>query len=397
MVFDVARVRGAYTSVSGTWTYLNAQEQPQIPERVSSAVSRGFRSAPLAAEIERGAGSHALLQRAGRFIADDHFYSARMAIADMTGTSADAVLLGPSRDVLFARLSRALRPLLRRGSSAVFSRTDSCGLDLDAEIRWAEPDLGTGEVPAWQFSKLVDGSTRVVALSAASRQVGTINPILEIAEYVHDSSRAWVLVDATPLAGHRPITREALGADIISVDCEAFGGPQVAALAFRDTTMFPRIDMEVFDTPVAAGLAAGVSAAVDHLADLDEDARGTRRYRLAQGVESAANYLGWLGTYLVDSIESLPNTHVFGVTGEAAAGSDVDRIPHATFCINGVPADMIQQRLINNGLVATVAEADPLLTAMGVGDTKGAISVGLGPYNTVADVDQLIRVVASLA
>lgn len=100
MVFDVARVRGAYTSVSGTWTYLNAQEQPQIPERVSSAVSRGFRSAPLAAEIERGAGSHALLQRAGRFIADDHFYSARMAIADMTGTSADAVLLGPSRDVL---------------------------------------------------------------------------------------------------------------------------------------------------------------------------------------------------------------------------------------------------------------------------------------------------------
>lgn len=252
-------------------------------------------------------------------------------------------------------------------------------------------------MPAWQFSKLVDGSTRVVALSAASRQVGTINPILEIAEYVHDSSRAWVLVDATPLAGHRPITREALGADIISVDCEAFGGPQVAALAFRDTTMFPRIDMEVFDTPVAAGLAAGVSAAVDHLADLDEDARGTRRYRLAQGVESAANYLGWLGTYLVDSIESLPNTHVFGVTGEAAAGSDVDRIPHATFCINGVPADMIQQRLINNGLVATVAEADPLLTAMGVGDTKGAISVGLGPYNTVADVDQLIRVVASLA
>ena len=43
MVFDVARVRGLYTSLGDGWTYLSAHAQPQIPERVSSAVARGFR------------------------------------------------------------------------------------------------------------------------------------------------------------------------------------------------------------------------------------------------------------------------------------------------------------------------------------------------------------------
>ena len=42
MVYDLARVRGLYTSLGDGWTYLS---QPQVPERVASAVARGFRLA----------------------------------------------------------------------------------------------------------------------------------------------------------------------------------------------------------------------------------------------------------------------------------------------------------------------------------------------------------------
>jgi len=52
MVFDVARVRGLYTSLGDGWTYLSAHAQPQIPERVSSAVARGFRQAPVVEYVE---------------------------------------------------------------------------------------------------------------------------------------------------------------------------------------------------------------------------------------------------------------------------------------------------------------------------------------------------------
>ena len=34
---------------------------------------------------------------------------------------------------------------------------------------------------------------------------------------------------------------------MVIVDCTAIGAPQVAALAFRDTSMFPRIDMAAKD------------------------------------------------------------------------------------------------------------------------------------------------------
>ena len=37
MAFDVASVRGLYTSLGDGWTYLNAHDAPQIPERVSAA------------------------------------------------------------------------------------------------------------------------------------------------------------------------------------------------------------------------------------------------------------------------------------------------------------------------------------------------------------------------
>ena len=42
MAYDVASVRGLYTSLSDGWTYLNAHDCPQIPERVSAAVSVSY-------------------------------------------------------------------------------------------------------------------------------------------------------------------------------------------------------------------------------------------------------------------------------------------------------------------------------------------------------------------
>ena len=252
-------------------------------------------------------------------------------------------------------------------------------------------------MPAWQYTNLVTGDTRLVTLSAVHPQVGTVNDVSQISENVREHSRAWVLVDATALAGFSPITIDDLGVDMVIVDCTAIGAPQVAALAFRDTSMFPRIDMAAFLEDVAPGLVAGLPAAVDHLAGLVEQDHGSRRQRLETSLFEAGLYLRRMADYLADSLSSMTRLHVFGVTGEIAYGSTATRVPRVTFCIPGIPASTIRRRLIDNRLVTTVAKPDPLLSAMGLEDTDGAITVGLGPYNTTHDVDQLIRVLASLA
>ena len=398
MVFDVARVRGLYTSLGDGWTYLSAHAQPQIPERVSSAVARGFRQAPVVEYVEPNTGNHgnhSVAPEMGRLGAESQMKAARQAVADLTGTTANAVILAPRIDVLYQRLDTALRPVLRRGQ-LLASRADTHQLTND-DIAYAEPDLGTGEVPAWQYTNLVTGDTRLVTLSAVHPQVGTVNDVSQISENVREHSRAWVLVDATALAGFSPITIDDLGVDMVIVDCTAIGAPQVAALAFRDTSMFPRIDMAAFLEDVAPGLVAGLPAAVDHLAGLVEQDHGSRRQRLETSLFEAGLYLRRMADYLADSLSSMTRLHVFGVTGEIAYGSTATRIPRVTFCIPGVPASTIRRRLIDNRLVTTVAKPDPLLSAMGLEDTDGAITVGLGPYNTTHDVDQLIRVLASLA
>ncbi|MEZ2121886.1 MULTISPECIES: aminotransferase class V-fold PLP-dependent enzyme [unclassified Corynebacterium] len=416
MALDVARVRGLYVSLSDGWTYLNAHELPQIPERVASGVATAFRTSASAAQSQVATGTHGLTAPGGELIGGAHATAARRALADLVGASADRVVLGPNRDVLLRSLADAVRPRLRRGGSVILSRFadpslngpfTALGAGEGVTLRWAEPDLGTGEWPAWQYRELVDGSTRLVVVNAAHRLLGTVAPVREIAETVHSRSRAWVLVDASAIAPYRGIDMDEWGADIVLVDCAAFGGPQISALVFRDTTMFPRLDA-IWDGapensaaklelgPLPTGLLGGVAPAVDHLADLKENARGSRRNRLIASTGELEDYMHFLSLHLIDSLQWLGRLHLLGITGETAG--DVyrqDRVPRVSLVVPGVAAEVVQQRLLANRLITTVSPSDPLLEQMGAWEAGGSVTVALGPFNTTADIDQLTRAVAS--
>ena len=415
MVFDMARVRGLYVSLSDGWTYLNAQESAQVPEKVSTGVAMAFRTAASIAMLEPATGSHSKSQLVGQQLGISQVDSARRAIADLVGATPERVVLGPNKQMLMRSLADAMRPILRPNTSVVLCRSDEPTTTqhfqhFDAAVEWAEPDLGTGELPAWQFSKLVSGSTRLVVLPAAHRLVGTITPVSEISDMVHSASRAWVLVDASAIAPYRSIDMEILGADIIAVECAPLGGPQIAALVFRDTTMFPRLapinpqalhdsaqKLELGALP--SGLLGGVAPAIEHLAGLDEYARGTRRTRLTSSFADLAHYHYFLTHHLVESLHGLGNVHLLGISGEAAGlgVTAIDRVPRVTFLVPGVSAETVQQRLLANGIVTSVSPHDPLLEAMGAGEAGGSVTIGLSPFNTTHDIDQLTRALASLA
>ena len=160
MAYDVASVRGLYTSLSSGWTYLNAHDAPQVPERVASAVARSFRAAFTVAPPEPAQGSHTRFAPGcpeGETLVAD----ARAAVADLTGASPERVILGPSVHALYLALSAAMRPLFRHNSSVVVTGLDDPRLTstiqlVDAQVRWAQADLATGELPPWQFEQLVD-------------------------------------------------------------------------------------------------------------------------------------------------------------------------------------------------------------------------------------------------
>lgn len=414
MTYDVASVRGLYTSLSDGWIYLNAHDCPQVPERVSAAVARSFRTAPAVKHPEPAAGSHskpASGSPEGKGLLDD----ATSAVADIVGASPERVVLGPGLPYLYASLAAAMRPMLRSNSSVVLNNLDRVELTAAlsrsaAEVRWAAADLATGALPGWQYMDLVDGGTRLVSVPAAHPHLGSVAPVAEIAETVRAQSRAWVLVDASSYAPYRPIDFDEWGADIIALDVKELGGPDISALVFRDEAMFGRLEsiaapdaagVERLALKVSAGLAGGVAPTVDHYASFAPApaGRASRRTRLTVSMGEASTYLNGLRDDLHTFLGTLPAVHIVGVSGEAAAESEpvADRIPRLSFGVVGVPATTVLQRLFAHGIVATMTPQSQLTEEMGVAELGGAVTVSLGPFNTTADIEQLIRTVASLA
>ena len=398
MGFDVAQVRGT-DQLSHSWTYLNAADGPLIPELVMSAVNTSFRTARTIDAPATSGGTHARAATPTRHSASFDL-SARRAVADLLGAKADCVILGPDIPTLIQALMSGLpwpspqAVVARTLPQAILSRF--AGLD----VTFAEPDLGTGELPTWQFNELVTGATRLVMVPAADPLIGQVTDIATISDHVRSRSRAWLIADLTALAPYRPVHMNDLGADIALIDFAALGGPEVAALILRDTSMFLRLKEGTFDhLRVAPALLGAVAPTVDHLAGLDADAPGNRRHRLAHSGRAAAEWLAALDTYAIDSLIGL-GVHVAGISGDAAAGDprNANRIGRITFTMPGIPATTIHQRLLAHGIVTTLAgEQSPLVTLMGIEEAGGGITVGLAPYNKHQDVDQLIRAVASLA
>lgn len=396
MAYDVWGVRGLYTSLASGWTYLNAHDRPQIPEKVATATATSFRTSALVSAPEPG-GSH-LKVTPGQPEGEQFFDAAQRAVADLAGVQPGQVILGPSVKVLYGALEKAMAPMFRRESSIVKSPLDRHTVSIGQE-RWAQVDLATGDVPAWQFGEIADGSTRLVTVPAAHGELGNVAPVAEIVEVVREVSRAWVLVDASSYTPYRPLNLEQWDAHIVAVDVAQLGGPEVAALIFRDEAMYARLDMDAFDLPVSAGLAGGVPAVVDHYASLVEwgAGRASRSKRLRNSMGELERYLNGLRDDLHLYLGTLPAVHIVGVTGEAAADAKVDRIPRLAFGVNGVPAETVQARLVANGIVAKQTAITPLLEEMGVAEFGGAVTVALAPFNTSADIEQLVRTVASLA
>lgn len=402
MAFDVWGVRGLYTSLGDGWTYLNANAHPQVPEKVVSAVARSFRTANVVAPPEL-AGSH-VRQAPGETEGAACITAARAAVADLAGVRPAQVVLGPSLRVLYAALAQAMRPMLRRASSIVLSPLERPELAaqlerIPAEARRVHADLATGDVPAWQYREVADGSTRLVSLPAVHAELGNVLAVAEIAEAVRDVSRAWLLIDASGYLPYRSLDLEKLGADIAAVDLAQLGGPDVSALIFRDEAMFNRLDMSALELAVSPGLAGGVPAVVDHYAGLVEwgAGRASRSKKLKASMGELEAYLNGLRDDLHFYLGTLPAVHIVGVTGEAAADAKVDRVARLAFGVVGVPADTVQRRLLANGIVATRTPESPLLEEMGVAEMGGAVTVALAPFNTHGDIEQLVRTVASLA
>src|SRR5262245_14831547 len=124
MTLDVAAVRAAYPALADGYAYLDGAAGTQVPAPVIDAISAAHRSG-----LGNAGGVFPASKRADTVTAQ-----CRQAVADLTGGSAEGVILGPNMTTLTYRLAATLARAWGAGDEVVVSR-----LDHDANIRpWVQ-------------------------------------------------------------------------------------------------------------------------------------------------------------------------------------------------------------------------------------------------------------------
>ncbi|CKN60550.1 aminotransferase [Mycobacterium tuberculosis] len=397
MAYDVARVRGLHPSLGDGWVHFDAPAGMLIPDSVATTVSTAFRRSGAST-----VGAHPSARRSAAVLD-----AAREAVADLVNADPGGVVLGADRAVLLSLLAEASSSRAGLGYEVIVSRLDDeaniapwlrAAHRYGAKVKWAEVDIETGELPTWQWESLISKSTRLVAVNSASGTLGGVTDLRAMTKLVHDVG-ALVVVDHSAAAPYRLLDIRETDADVVTVNAHAWGGPPIGAMVFRDPSVmnsFGSVSTNPYATGPARleigvhqfGLLAGVVASIEYLAALDESARGSRRERLAGSMQSADAYLNRVFDYLMVSLRSLPLVMLIG-RPEA-------QIPVVSFAVHKVPADRVVQRLADNGILAIANTGSRVLDVLGVNDVGGAVTVGLAHYSTMAEVDQLVRALASL-
>jgi cysteine desulfurase len=274
-----------------------------------------------------------------------------------------------------------------------------------AEVDWAPVDRA-GRVDLDGLSELLDARGESVALVTvmwANNEVGTVQPIPEIAELTHRHGIP-LHTDAIQAVGHLPVDFAASGADCLSVSGHKLGGPvsSGALLARRGLDLVPGLHGGGQERGVRSGTldvaALRAFAVAATLAVEGQPAEGKRVAALRDDLIRAV----W---------KAVPDAVLNGVVpgevadlGPASAPSGAERLPgNAHFTFPGCEGDSLLYLLDARGVEcstgsacqAGVPQPSHVLLAMGVPEAtaRGALRFTLGHTSTAADVTALAEAI----
>ncbi|MCE5267425.1 MAG: cysteine desulfurase [Planctomycetaceae bacterium] len=247
------------------------------------------------------------------------------------------------------------------------------------------------------LDRLLTKRTRLVAVSAVSNVLGTINPVREIIRRAHDAG-AVVLVDAAQSAPHQPTDVQAMDCDFLAFSGHKMLGPSGVGVLYgkRDLLeamppfmggggMISEVTLEGFRPLYLPGKfeagtppivpAVALSAAIDYLG--------------AVGLEAIAAHERLLTQRTHEVLESVGGLRIIGPAPEHKAG-----IVSFVFASGRPSGHDVAQFLDRYGIAVRTGHhcTMPLHKRFGVSAT---VRASFYLYNTLAEVDKLGEALAA--
>ena len=287
-----------------------------------------------------------------------------------------------------------IQPLLRSAGSkkphVVTSATEHrATLDPVKRLQRAGADVTVlsadefGQVSAQQVAESLRDETSLVSIMLANNEIGTLNPIVEIADVCRNCNVPFHC-DAVQAVGRIPVDVRELKADLISVSAHKFYGAKgIGALIVRRGNRQARPE-PLFDggghesglrsgtlpVPLIVGFGRACELARESLA---EEATRIQKLRDALWTEISSKLDG---IYL----NGHPDERLTGNLNVSFEGIDGDVL------MNG-----LKEIAVSSGSACTSAEPEPshVLRAIGRSDrlTRASLRFGIGRFNTRDEID----------
>ena len=229
--------------------------------------------------------------------------------------------------------------------------------------------------------------TALVSVMMVNNEIGTIQPIAEIAKLCQDKGVLFH-TDAVQAVGHIPVDVKALGVDMLSLAAHKFHGPKGVGALYCRKGIRPEILIQggaqergrrggTENMPGIVGMAAALQEAVSNLnADMV--------------------YVTALRERLIEGLSQIPHSRLNGSRNLRCPGT-------VNFCFEGIEGESLLLWLDAKGVAASSGSActsgslDPshVLLALGLPHeiAHGSLRLSLGADNTEEEVDHILKVV----
>jgi cysteine desulfurase len=249
----------------------------------------------------------------------------------------------------------------------------------------------SGAVTPERARELIAEDTALVSVMHANNEIGTIQPIAEIAAAAHERG-ALMHTDAVQSVGKIPVDVRALGVDLLALSGHKFNGPKGAGALWvkRGTRMHPILTGGKHERSRRAG-----TENVPALVGLGVAAR-----LAAAKLRAEADRVGRLRDRLEEAVVRL-------VPGATVNGDRDRRVPNTTnISFDRVEAESLLIALDLEGVAVSTGSAcssgtlEPshVLRAMGFSAhrTQSSLRFSLGMFSTEEEVDRVVALLPGL-
>jgi cysteine desulfurase len=255
------------------------------------------------------------------------------------------------------------------------------------------PVTGEGLVRPSDFKDIISHHDNValVSIMYANNEVGTVQPIKELADIVHRAS-ALFHTDAVQATGKVPINVKSLGVDMMSMSSHKINGPKgVGAL-------YVRSGLNIMPIIHGGGQEMSLRSGTENVPGIVGFGKACEL--AAKRMSEYQQHVAGLRDYLVERVlQEIPHSRL--------NGSRIDRIPNnAHFTFFGVNGEDLIIKLDENGVAASTGSAcsvkkqkpSHVLKAMGFSyeEITGSLRLSLGMHNTKEEIDRTVLALSSV-